>query len=148
MKNRQGQANHFLRFARERIPYAAQRYVGETERLYGVLDRRLADRDYVVGPGRGKYSIVDISLIGWVQNGRFSGVDTSLFPNINAWLDRVLARPAVQRGISIPFPPRNSNKNLAARLEAGEPGLKEAEEEKAAWLKKAQEQYSYKYTSP
>jgi glutathione S-transferase len=63
LKNRQGQANHFLRFAKEKIPYATQRYVGETERLYGVLDKRLSDRDWVAGPGRGKYSIADSELL-------------------------------------------------------------------------------------
>jgi glutathione S-transferase len=56
---RQGQANHFLRYAKEKIAYPVQRYVGETERLYGVLDKRLQDRDYVAGEGRGKYSIAD-----------------------------------------------------------------------------------------
>jgi glutathione S-transferase len=57
----QGQANHFYRLAKERIPYPTQRYVGETERLYGVLDNQLKDRDYLVGPGKGKYSIADIA---------------------------------------------------------------------------------------
>ena len=51
----QGQANHFYRLAKERIPYPTQRYIGETERLYGVLDNQLKDRDYLVGPGKGKY---------------------------------------------------------------------------------------------
>lgn len=57
----QGQANHFFRLAKERIPYPTQRYVGETERLFGILDSHLADRDYLVGPGKGKYSIADIA---------------------------------------------------------------------------------------
>ena len=60
----QGQANHFYRLAKERIPYPTQRYVGETERLYGVLDHQLKDRDYLVGPGKGKYSIADIANFG------------------------------------------------------------------------------------
>jgi glutathione S-transferase len=60
----QGQANHFYRLAKERIPYPTQRYVGETERLYGILDNQLKDRDYLVGPGKGKYSIADIANFG------------------------------------------------------------------------------------
>ena len=55
--HRQGQANAFIRGAPEKIPWAIQRYVGETERLYGVLEKGLKDRDWVVGPGRGRYSI-------------------------------------------------------------------------------------------
>ncbi|KAK4099822.1 DEAD-domain-containing protein [Parathielavia hyrcaniae] len=99
----QGQANHFLRFAKDKIPYAIQRYVGESERLYGVLDARLAGRDYVAGPGRGKYSVADISLVGWADMAQYSGVDVpALFPNVKAWLDRLLARPAVQRGLAVP----------------------------------------------
>jgi glutathione S-transferase len=57
----QGQANHFYRLAKERIPYPTQRYVGEAERLYGILDKQLESREYLVGPGKGKYSIADIA---------------------------------------------------------------------------------------
>ncbi|VUC33624.1 unnamed protein product, partial [Clonostachys rosea] len=64
----QGQANHFVRYAPEKVPYGIQRYVGESERLYGILNTRLADRDFVVGPSRGKFSIADIALLGWVDN--------------------------------------------------------------------------------
>lgn len=53
----QGQANHFYRYAPEKIQYGIDRYINETKRLYGVLDRRLQDRDYLVGDGKGKYSI-------------------------------------------------------------------------------------------
>ena len=81
----QGQANHFYRLAKERIPYPTQRYVGETERLYGVLDHQLQDREYLVGPGKGKYSIADIANFGWVNIAYFSGVDLSKFPNLEKW---------------------------------------------------------------
>lgn len=57
----QGQANHFYRLAKERIPYPTQRYVGETERLYGILDARLNGRDFIAGPGKGVYSVADIA---------------------------------------------------------------------------------------
>lgn len=63
----QGQAIHFYRLAKERVPYPTQRYMGETERLYGILDNQLKDRDYLVGPGKGKYSIADIASFPWVN---------------------------------------------------------------------------------
>lgn len=61
----QGQANHFFRYAPEKIPYAINRYVEETKRLYSVLDGHLAGRDYIVGAGKGRYSIVDINAWPW-----------------------------------------------------------------------------------
>jgi len=67
----QGQANHFYRFAKERIPYPTQRYLGETERLYGILDHALTSRDYLVGPGAGKYSIADIANFWLGQHSFF-----------------------------------------------------------------------------
>ncbi|KAK1244709.1 hypothetical protein MKX07_003508 [Trichoderma sp. CBMAI-0711] len=138
----QGQANHFVRFTKEKIPYAIQRYVGETERLYGILDSRLADRDYVVGPGRGKYSIADIALVGWVNGLPFISVSHDQFPNVKAWLLRLWDRPAVQRGFSIPSPPffdprQGLNAEQAARI---------AEDKKI--VDAAKEQYGYKYQSP
>lgn len=139
--NRQGQANHFLRAAAEKIPYGIQRYVGEAERLYGILDARLSDRDYVAGPGRGKYSIADISLVGWVNVSNFAGIDLAgQFPHVNAWLDRLLARPAVQKGLAVPggTVSRIANGNL--EKEKWEEGRRVAEE--------AKEKYGYKYASP
>jgi glutathione S-transferase len=138
---RQGQANHFLRAAAEKIPYGIQRYVGEAERLYGILDARLSDRDYVAGPGRGKYSIADISLVGWVNVSNFSGLDLAgQFPHVNAWLDRLLARPAVQRGLAVPggSVSRIANGNL--EKEKWDEGRQIAEE--------AKKKYGYKYASP
>ncbi|KAL0949761.1 hypothetical protein HGRIS_009800 [Hohenbuehelia grisea] len=61
----QGQANHFGRFAPEKVPYAIKRYLDETKRLYGVLEIRLKDRDWLAGPGKGKYSLADINVIPW-----------------------------------------------------------------------------------
>jgi hypothetical protein len=142
--HRQGQANHFLRAAAEKIPYPIQRYVGETERLYGILDARLADRDYVAGPGRGKYSIADISLVGWVNISTFSGLDVAgQFPHVKAWLDRLVARPAVKRGLEIPGgPSRVSNGALEGE------GGKEKVEEGRRLVAEAKEKYGYKYASP
>ncbi|ROW08398.1 hypothetical protein VMCG_03338 [Cytospora schulzeri] len=113
----QGQANHFLRAAKEKIPYGIQRYVGEAERLYGVLNTRLQDRDFVAGAGRGRFSIADISLLGWANAARFGGIDLpNLFPHVVAWLDRCLARPGVKRGFEIPVPSSFSNGALAEKI--------------------------------
>ncbi|KAI1177956.1 glutathione S-transferase [Nemania sp. FL0916] len=141
----QGQANNFLRFAKEKIPYGIQRYVGETERLYGVLNERLATRDYVVG---GKFSIADISLLGWVNGSRMAGIVLEeQFPNIQAWLERCLARPAVQKGFSVPNPSSFANAVVRKAIET-DPEKKKAAEETAALIKDAKEKYGYKYASP
>ena len=145
----QGQANHFLRFAKDRIPYATQRYVGETERLYGVLEARLASRDFLAGPGRGRFSIADIASLGWANVAYFSGVDLSQqFPNVQAWFERCWARPGVQRGFAIPSPSRISNDSFKRRLAEGEDGLQEQEDKLKQFLDEAKKQYNYKYASP
>jgi len=98
----QGQANHFNLYAPEKIPYAINRYLRETERLYGVLENRLSDREYLVGPDQGTYGIADIKAFGWVRRAPNTGVSLDPFPNVRAWLDRINARPAVQAGLQIP----------------------------------------------
>ena len=143
----QGQANHFLRAAKERIPYAIQRYIGESERLYGVLDTQLKDRDYIVGPGKGTYSIADIANFGWVNGAYFSGVDLSKFPNLHSWWERINARPAVQKGTSIPSESRFANTAYQRRLK-DEPEFKAKEDELKELTRQAKEQYNYKYASP
>jgi len=143
----QGQADHFLRFAKEKDPYGTQRYVGEAQRLYGILNTRLAERDFVVGPGRGKYSIADISLLGWVNLALYSGVDLDRFPNIKAWFDRCTSRPATARGFAIPKVSTLSNSAVAAKSTDGGEG-QEKEEAVLRFLKESQEKYGYKYTSP
>ncbi|NEU13959.1 glutathione S-transferase [Methylobacterium sp. BTF04] len=91
-----GQAHHFRIYAEEKIPYAIERFTTETQRLYRVLDRRLAGRDYVAGD----YSIADIAILTWAKYHGKQGVDLAGLPHVKAWLDRVLARPAVQRGFA------------------------------------------------
>ncbi|KAI0112487.1 glutathione S-transferase [Nemania sp. FL0031] len=141
----QGQANHFLRFAKEKIPYGIQRYVGETERLYGILDSRLATRDFVVG---GKFSIADINLLGWVNAATLSGLDLEgQFPNVHKWLTRCLERPGVQKGFSVPNVSQFSNAAVKERI-ATDPEFKKSAEETAALLKDSKEKYGYKYASP
>lgn len=93
-----GQLNHFKRFAPEPIPYAIARYEKETLRLYGVLNQRLQDRDYVAGD----YSIADIALYPWVAIHEFQGLSLDPYPHLAAWVARLAARPAVQRGMAVP----------------------------------------------
>ncbi len=94
-----GQAHHFRRFAPERIPYAIERYTKEAGRLYGVLDKRLADHEWLAG---GQYSIADIATYPWLARHEWQGIDLAAFPNVRRWFDTIAARPAVQRGMEIP----------------------------------------------
>ncbi|KAH0837511.1 hypothetical protein AYO21_05001 [Fonsecaea monophora] len=104
----QGQVNHFSRAAPEKIPYAINRYKNETLRVYGVLEIRLSGqftgepRDYLAGPGKGKYTVADIKTWPWVKGWERSGFtqdEMKPFPHLLKWIDRIAARPAVQRGI-------------------------------------------------
>ncbi|EPS98419.1 glutathione S-transferase C-terminal-like protein [Fomitopsis schrenkii] len=99
----QGQANHFVRFAPEDIPYAKRRYLEETKRLYGVLNIRLNGRDWLAGSGRGTYSIADINAFPWVNGHAFCGIESmDEWPNVKAWLERQNERPAVKAGLAVP----------------------------------------------
>ncbi|KJZ74616.1 hypothetical protein HIM_05966 [Hirsutella minnesotensis 3608] len=138
----QGQANHFVRAAKEKIPYAMQRYVGETERLYGALDTRLKDRDYVVGDGRGKYSIADIALLGWVDFAPLATIDLAKFPAVLAWLRRCYERPAVKRGFAVP------SLGSFSAYRGQEPEAADKTRELTKLVDQAKEQYGYKYASP
>ncbi|HET6389937.1 glutathione S-transferase N-terminal domain-containing protein [Hyphomicrobium sp.] len=92
-----GQANHFRIHAREKIPYAIDRYTKEVERLFGVLDKRLSDRPYLAG----KYSIADISCFTWVRIWEMLSLDIGKFPNLSRWLSEIGQRPAVIRGLAV-----------------------------------------------
>lgn len=93
-----GQNNHFRRFAPEKIPYGIERYGKETERLYGVMDRRLG----IVPHLAGDYSIADIATYPWVARYDYQEIDLARFPDVKRWFDVISARPAVQRGMKIP----------------------------------------------
>ncbi|KAL1604858.1 hypothetical protein SLS60_004398 [Paraconiothyrium brasiliense] len=140
----QGQANHFNRFAPERIAYGMQRYTGETERLVGVLNTALEGTDYLVG---NKYSIADIASYGWVNALKFSGVEIDDFPNVKKWADRISARPAVQKGASIPSKSPFGNDAYAQRLKEDKE-FAEKENNLKEQIKAAKEKYGYKYASP
>ncbi len=90
------QTHHFRKFAREQVPYAIERYTSETHKLYTVMDRRLSDREYLAG----EYSIADIACFGWASRWDWQGQKIGEFPHMKAWLERVGARPAVQRGMN------------------------------------------------
>ncbi len=94
----QGQANVFYRYAPEKIQYAIDRYQKETKRLYTVLDRRLAEHEYLAGD----YSIADIATWPWVTLHGWAGVDIEDMPHLRRWIDKVGVRPAVVKGRAIP----------------------------------------------
>ena len=93
-----GQANVFYRYAPEKIPYAIDRYQREVRRLLEILDRRLADNEYLAGD----YSIADIATWPWARGYDWSGVSIEGLDHLRRWIDKVGARPAVQRGKDIP----------------------------------------------
>ncbi|MFD1331125.1 glutathione S-transferase N-terminal domain-containing protein [Methylopila musalis] len=90
-----GQTHHFRQYAPEKVPYAIDRYTNETHRLYGVLNARLKDREFLAGD----YSIADIAVVGWATLWERQGQDIAEFPHVKRWLDTLLARPAVRRGL-------------------------------------------------
>ncbi|QMV63960.1 glutathione S-transferase N-terminal domain-containing protein [Pseudomonas berkeleyensis] len=92
-----GQNHHFVRYAPEPIPYAIERYVKETARLYGVLDRQLAEHEYVAGD----YSIADMAIYPWATLWQAQQQKIENFPHMAAWLERIAARPAVQRAYAL-----------------------------------------------
>jgi len=104
----QGQTNHFTKVAPEKLPYAITRFRNETLRVYGVLEIHLSGkytgkpREYLAGNGKGKYSVADIGTWPWVkgwQNSGFTEEEVKEFPHLLEWVERIKARPAVQRGI-------------------------------------------------
>ncbi|MEQ8433654.1 MAG: glutathione S-transferase N-terminal domain-containing protein [Oceanicaulis sp.] len=94
-----GQANVFFRYMPEKIDVAINRYQGEVSRLFGVLDRRLADHEYLAG----EYSIADMANWCWARTAFWSGVDIAPFPHMNRWIANIDARPAALKGVKIPF---------------------------------------------
>ncbi|HSH08350.1 MAG TPA: glutathione binding-like protein [Burkholderiales bacterium] len=93
-----GQVHHFLRAAKEKVPYAIERFSKENRRLYGVLDARLGEVPFLAG----EYSIADIATYPWVLRHEWQQVDLAEYPNVKRWFDTISARPAVQRGIRVP----------------------------------------------
>lgn len=101
------QANHFYRYAPEKIQYGINRYQTETKRLYQVLDDRLAAQHsagqglWIVG---NKFTIVDIACFSWINWAAWAGIETQPFPNVQKWLETIQQRDAVERGVNVPVP--------------------------------------------
>jgi len=93
-----GQAHHFRIYAAEKIAYAIERYSKEAQRLYRVMDARLAVSRYIGGPA---YSIADMAVFPWLRSWKNQGVNLSDYPQLKGWFDEVEARPAVRRGLAV-----------------------------------------------
>lgn len=92
-----GQTHHFRHYAPEKIPYAIERYTNECNRLYGVMNKRLADREFLAGD----YSIADMACVGWAKYWERQGQDIEQFPHVKRWLETIMARPAASRGLKL-----------------------------------------------
>ncbi|MGO4339391.1 glutathione S-transferase family protein [Labrys sp. KB_33_2] len=95
-----GQRVNFSIFAKDKIPNVINHFVDETERLYGILNERLCDRQFLCGD----YSIADIANFGWLHIAKLTGFSFDKFEALSAWYERVAARPAVARGLAVPEP--------------------------------------------
>ena len=93
-----GQVHHFLRNAKGKAPYAEERYLKEAHRLYGVLDKRLSEAEYMAGA----YSIADMATWPWISRFEWHQVDIAKYPNVLRWYKAIAARPAVVKGYHIP----------------------------------------------
>ncbi|KQT54223.1 glutathione S-transferase [Aureimonas sp. Leaf454] len=107
-----GQAHHFRQYAPETIEYGINRYTNEVNRLYGVMNRRLADNAYL---GGADYSIADMASIGWIVPHENQGQNLDDTPHLKRWFEAVKARPAVERGLAVG---RELRKNLAEDKDA------------------------------
>jgi GST-like protein len=93
-----GQVHHFVKYNPGKAPYAEERYLKEAHRLYGVLDHRLADHEFVADA----YSVADIAIWPWVSRYEWQTVDLKQYPNVARWYRAIAARPAVQKGYHVP----------------------------------------------
>lgn len=108
-----GQCGHFLGYAPRKIPYAIERYRNETLRLYGVMDRRLRDEEYLAG----RYSIADVATWPWVAVRWLHRIDIEEFPHVKRWFETIERRPAVRRGMAV----------MAAQTKIGNPDARTRE---------------------
>ena len=92
-----GQNHHFNKFAAEEVPYAIERFMKETKRLYSVLEKQLIGQQFVAG----EYSIADMAIFPWIRRCEWQKIDLDDYPNVKAYMERVEARPAVQKALAI-----------------------------------------------
>lgn len=93
-----GQVHHFVKYNAGKAPYAEERYLKEAHRLYGVLDRRLADNEFVAGD----YSIADIAIWPWISRFEWQTIDLNQYPNVKRWYVAIAGRPATIKGYDVP----------------------------------------------
>jgi len=93
-----GQAHHFVHFNPDASEYARERYAKEAKRLYGVLDKQLADREFVAGD----YSVADVAIWPWISRFEWQKTDMNAFENVKRWYVQIAERPAVQKGYNVP----------------------------------------------
>ena len=96
-----GQTHHFRRAAPEKVPYGIERYTKETRRLWGVMDGRLADNEWLAA---GEFSIADIAVFPWTMRYEWQGISLDEFPNVKRWYEAIDARSGVQRGLATQLP--------------------------------------------
>lgn len=94
-----GQVHHFVKYNSGKAPYAEERYLAEAKRLYGVMDRRLAEAEYLAGD----YSIADMATWPWISRFEWQTIDMTAFPNVLRWYKAIAARPAVVKGYHVPI---------------------------------------------
>ena len=110
-----GQIGHFNVYAPEKVPYAIDRYTRETSRLYGVLDRRLADRPFIAG----EFSIADIACYPWIVPHEAHGQDLGAFPHLKRWFESMATRPATLRtyeGVENVYAPKQAMSDEARKV--------------------------------
>ena len=96
-----GQTHHFRRAAPEKVPYAIERFTNETRRLWGVMDKRLEDSDWLAAD---EFSIADIAVFPWAMRHEWQGISLDEFPNMKRWYKIVESRPGVKRGLAAQVP--------------------------------------------
>ena len=94
-----GQLHHFRKFAKTAVPYAIDRFDNIADQVYRVLNKRLESREYVVD----QYSIADMAIYPWAARFEWQSIDLATYPNVKRWFDNLSQRPAVQRGMEVPF---------------------------------------------